>query len=131
MNAKTCVPHNDVTSMDSYYSQGRDHQTEHLRTFPATDAKYSPFLSTKGQAYGERSRSPFQQECQSLDAAAGPGSFSKYHLFTHSSARKTPPEEDKLQQDRGHDAAHVPCYGGYKKKEFVKKRNSLRAEQQL
>ncbi|XP_013881934.1 homeobox protein aristaless-like 4 [Austrofundulus limnaeus] len=106
MNTESCVSHTDMTSMDSYYSQGRDHQTEHFRTFPASDTKHSPFLTSKGQAYGEKSRSPFQQEGQSLDAAAGQGSFSKYHVFTHRSARKTPPDED-----RGHNGAHIPCYG--------------------
>ncbi|XP_071388002.1 homeobox protein aristaless-like 4 [Centroberyx affinis] len=119
MNAETCVSYSDMTSMDSYYSpsaaQGRDHQTDHFRTFPGTDTKYSPaaFLPNKGQAYGEKSRSPFQQECQSLDAtaAAGQGTFSKYHLFVQRSSCKTPPEEGKLHQDSGHNGALIPCYG--------------------
>ncbi|MEQ2229562.1 hypothetical protein ILYODFUR_020174 [Ilyodon furcidens] len=118
MNAETCIPYGDMTSMDSYYSpsaaQGRDHQTDHFRTFPASDTKYSPtaFQSSKGQAYGEKSRSPFQQECHSLDAAAaGQGSFSKYHLFMQRSSCKTPPAEDKLHQERGHNGALLPCYG--------------------
>uniref|UniRef100_A0A3Q1EXB3 Homeobox protein aristaless-like 4 n=1 Tax=Acanthochromis polyacanthus TaxID=80966 RepID=A0A3Q1EXB3_9TELE len=118
MNAETCFSYSDMTSMDSYYSpsaaQGRDHQTDHFRTFPATDTKYSPtaFLPNKGQAYGEKSRSPFQQECQSLDAAAaGQNTFSKYHLFMQRSSCKTPPEEDKLHQERGHNGALIPCYG--------------------
>lgn len=104
--------------MDSYYSpsavQSRDHQTDHFRTFPAPDTKYSPtaFLPNKGQAYGEKSRSPFQQECPSLDAAAaGQGTFSKYHLFMQRSSCKTPPEEGKLQPDGGHSGALVSCYG--------------------
>lgn len=118
MNAETCVSYCDMTSMDSYYSpsaaQGREHQTGHFRTFPATDTKYSPaaFLSSKGQAYGEKSRSPFQQECQSLDAAAaGQGTFSKYHLFMQTSSCKTPPEDSKLHQESGHNGALIPCYG--------------------
>ncbi|XP_023809200.1 homeobox protein aristaless-like 4 [Oryzias latipes] len=119
MDAETCISYCDMTSMDSYYSpsaaaQSRDHQPDHFRTFPATDTKYSPtsFLPNKGQAYGEKSRSPFEQECQSLDAtAAGQGSFSKYHLFMHRSSCKTPPEDDKLQQERGPNGV-LPCYAG-------------------
>ena len=133
MNAETCVSYSDMTSMDSYYSpsaaQGRDHQTDHFRTFPAAaDTKYSPtaFLPNKGQAYGEKSRSPFQQqqqqqqqqqECQSLDAAsaAGQGTFSKYHLFMQRSSCKTPPEEGKLHQESGHNGALISCYGECRK----------------
>lgn len=118
MNAEICVSYSDMTSMDSYYSpsavQSRDHQTDLFRTFPAPDTKYSPtaFLPNKGHAYGEKSRSPFQQECPSLDAAAaGQGTFSKYHLFMQRSSCKTPPEEGKLQPDGGHSGALVSCYG--------------------
>lgn len=118
MNAEICVSHGDMTSMDSYYSpsaaQGRDHPAEHFGTFQAADTKYSPtaLLSAKGQAYGEKSRSPFQQECQSLDAAAaGQDSFSKYHLFMHRSSCKTPPEEGKLHPESGRNGALVSCYG--------------------
>ncbi|XP_054476018.1 LOW QUALITY PROTEIN: homeobox protein aristaless-like 4 [Anoplopoma fimbria] len=114
MNAETCVSYSDMTSMDSYYSPSADHQTDHFRTFPTADTKYSPtaFLPNKGQAYGEKSRSPFQQECQSLDAAtAGQGTFSKYHLFMQRSSCKTPPEESKLHQDSGHTGALISCYG--------------------
>lgn len=130
MNAETCVSYSDMTSMDSYYSpsaaQGRDHHADHFRTFPATDTKYSPtaFLPNKGQAYGEKSRSPFQQECQSLDAAAaGQGTFSKYHLFMQRSSCKTPPEEGKLHQESGHNGALVPCYGEFRKR---KRKNTQR-----
>lgn len=118
MNAEICVSHGDMTSMDSYYSpsaaQGRDHPAEHFGTFQAADTKYSPtaLLPAKGQAYGEKSRSPFQQECQSLDAAAaGQDSFSKYHLFMHRSSCKTPPEEGKLHPESGRNGALVSCYG--------------------
>lgn len=118
MNAEVCVSHGDMTSMDSYYSpsaaQGRDHPAEHFGTFQAADTKYSPsaLLPAKGQAYGEKSRSPFQQECQSLDAAAaGQDSFSKYHLFMHRSSCKTPPEESKLHPESGRNGALVSCYG--------------------
>ncbi|CAB1448214.1 unnamed protein product [Pleuronectes platessa] len=118
MNTETCVSYSDMTSMDSYYSasaaaQGRDHQADHFRTFPATDTKYSPtaFLPNKGQAYGEKSRSPFQQECQSLDAAAaGQGTFGKYHLFMQRSSCKTSSEEGKLHPERGHNGGLIPCY---------------------
>nr|XP_015808611.2 homeobox protein aristaless-like 4 isoform X1 [Nothobranchius furzeri] len=114
MNTETCVSHSNMTSMDSYYSQSRNRQTDHFRTFPTSDTKYSPtaFLSNKGQAYGEKSSSPFQQECQSLDAAAaGQGSFSKYQIFVQRSSCKTPPEEDKLLQEGGRDGALISCYG--------------------
>lgn len=125
MNAEICVSHGDMTSMDSYYSpsaaQGRDHPAEHFGTFQAADTKYSPtaLLPAKGQAYGEKSRSPFQQECQSLDAAAaGQDSFSKYHLFMHRSSCKTPPEEGKLHPESGRNGALVSCYGECAKEHF-------------
>lgn len=117
MNAEICLSYSDMTSMDSYYSpsaaQIREQQ-DHFRTLPAPDTKYSPtaFLPDKGQAFGDKSRSPFQQECPSLDAAAaGQGTFSKYHLFTHRSSCKTPPEEGKVQPDGGLGGALVSCYG--------------------
>ncbi|MGH0124856.1 UNVERIFIED_CONTAM: hypothetical protein FKN15_017146 [Acipenser sinensis] len=100
--------------MDSYYStpQGRDHQTNPFRTFQPGDTKYSPtFLTNKGQAYGEKSRSPFQQECQSLDASSGEGTFNKYHLFMQRSSCKTPPEGSKLHQDSSLNVALISCYG--------------------
>ncbi|XP_054892819.1 homeobox protein aristaless-like 4 [Poeciliopsis prolifica] len=118
MNAETCVPYSDMTSMNSYYNpsaaQGRDHQADHFRTFPASDIKYSStaFLSSKGQAYGEKSRSPFQQECQSLDAAAaGQGSFSKYQLFMQRSSCKNTARGRQAAAERGHNGALVLCYG--------------------
>ncbi|XP_014031432.1 homeobox protein aristaless-like 4 isoform X1 [Salmo salar] len=116
MNAETCVSYCDMTSMDSYYSssapQGRDHPTNPFRTFQVSDTKYSPtFLPNKGQAYGEKSRSPFQQECQSLDATTGEGTFNKYHLFMQRSSCKPPPEGGKLHQESGHNGALIPCYG--------------------
>lgn len=135
MNAETCVSYSDMTSMDSYYSpsaaQGRDHHADHFRTFPATDTKYSPtaFLPNKGQAYGEKSRSPFQQECQSLDAAAaGQGTFSKYHLFMQRSSCKTPPEEGKLHQESGHNGALVPCYGEFRKRKKKKHSEGIKLQ---
>ncbi|XP_051963419.1 homeobox protein aristaless-like 4 [Xyrauchen texanus] len=116
MNAETCVSFCDMTSMDSYYSpsapQGRDHQANPSRTFQASDSKYSPaFLTNKGQTYGETSRGPFQQECQSLDATAEEGTFNKYHLFMQRSSCKTPPDSSKLQQESGHNGGLIACYG--------------------
>ncbi|KTF85284.1 hypothetical protein cypCar_00006062 [Cyprinus carpio] len=117
MNAETCVSYCEMTSMDSYYSpsapQGRDHQANPFRTFQPSDTKYSPaFLTNKGQAFGEKSGSPFQQECQSLDATAGEGTFNKYHLFMQRSSSKTPPDSSKLQQESGHNGGLIACYGG-------------------
>ncbi|XP_053490081.1 homeobox protein aristaless-like 4 [Ictalurus furcatus] len=125
MNAETCVSYCDMTSMDSYYSasaaQARDQQANNpFRTFPtSSDTKYSPtFLSSstnstssssKAPAYGEKSRSPFQQECQPLDGTAGEGTFNKYHLFMHRSSCKTPPESSKLHQDS--NGGLISCYG--------------------
>lgn len=114
MNA-ACVSYCDMTSMDSYYStstaQGRDHQANPFRTFPTTETKYSPtFIAGKGQPYVEKSRSPFQQECQSLDGAEE-GTFNKYQLFMQRPSCKTPPEGSKLHSDSGLNGALVPCYG--------------------
>lgn len=119
MNAETCVSYCDMTSMDSYYSpsapQGRDHQANPFRTFQSSDTKYSSaFLTNKGQAYGEKSRSPFQQECQSLDATAGEGTFNKYHLFMQRSSCKTPTDSSKLQQESEHNGGLIACYGKLK-----------------
>lgn len=115
MNADTCVSYCDMTSMDSYYSasiaQGRDHQTNPFRTFPTTETKYSPtFLPGKGQAYGEKPRSPFQPECHSLDGAEE-SSFNKYQLFMQRPTCKTPPEGGKLHPDSAHNGTLIPCYG--------------------
>nr|QXO37065.1 alx4a protein [Ancistrus sp. JW-2021] len=116
MNAETCVSYCDMTSMDSYYSasaaQARDQQANPFRTFQASDTKYSPtFLPNKGQGYGEKSRSPFQQECQPLDGTAGEGTFNKYHLFMQRSSCKTPPESSKLHQDSAANGGLISCYG--------------------
>ncbi|KAJ8340159.1 hypothetical protein SKAU_G00347920 [Synaphobranchus kaupii] len=115
MNAETCISYCDMTSMDTYYNpsapQGRDHQANPFRTFQASDTKYGPtFLTNKGHAYGEKSRSPFQQECQSLDATSGEGTFNKYHLFMQRSSCKTPPEGSKLHQESEHNGALISCY---------------------
>lgn len=114
MNA-ACVSYCDMTSMDSYYStstaQGRDHQANPFRTFPTTETKYSPtFIPGKGQPYGEKSRSPFQPECQSLDGAEE-STFNKYQLFMQRPTCKTPPEGSKLHPDSGLNGTLIPCYG--------------------
>ncbi len=124
MNAETCISYCEMTSMDSYYSpsapQGRDHEANPFRTFQASDTKYSPaFLTNKGQAFGEKSGSPFQQECQSLDATAGEGTFNKYHLFMQRSSCKTPPDSSTLQQESAHNGGLIACYG-----EFITRRLS-------
>ncbi|XP_063335518.1 homeobox protein aristaless-like 4 [Pelmatolapia mariae] len=115
MNADTCVSYCDMTSMDSYYStstaQSRDHQANPFRTFPTTETKYSPtFIPGKGQAYGEKSRSPFQPDCQSLDGAEE-GTFNKYQLFMQRPTCKTPPEGSKLHPDSAHNGTLISCYG--------------------
>ena len=118
MNADTCVSYCDMTSMDSYYStataaQGREHQANNpFRTFPGAESKYSPtFIPGKGQGYGEKSRSPFQSECQSLDGTEE-GTFSKYQLFMQRPSCKTPPEGNKLHPaDSAHNGTLIPCYG--------------------
>lgn len=115
MNADTCVSYCDMTSMDSYYStstaQSRDHQANPFRTFPTTETKYSPtFIPGKGQAYGEKSRSPFQPDCQSLDGAEE-GTFNKYQLFMQRPTCKTPPEGSKLHPDSTHNGTLISCYG--------------------
>lgn len=115
MNADTCVSYCDMTSMDSYYSpsaaQGRDLQANSFRTFTTTESKYSPtFIPGKGQAYGEKSRSPFQPECQSLDGAEE-ATFNKYQLFMQRPTCKTPPEGGKLHPDSGHNGTLIACYG--------------------
>ncbi|KAI9529578.1 hypothetical protein NQZ68_007815 [Dissostichus eleginoides] len=93
--------------------QGRDHQANPFRTFPSSETKYSPtFIPGKGQAYGEKSRSPFQTECQSLDGSEE-GSFNKYQLFLQRPSCKTPPEGSKLHADSGHNGSLIPCYEVY------------------
>ncbi|CAL1594947.1 unnamed protein product [Knipowitschia caucasica] len=114
MNADTCVSYCDMTSMDSYYSPSapaREHQGNPFRTFPSTDTKYSPtYLSgAKGPAYGEKSRSPFQSECVSLDGVED-GAF-KYQLFMQRPGCKTPPEGGKLHTDSAHNGTLMTCFG--------------------
>lgn len=124
MNA-ACVSYCDMTSMDSYYStstaQGREHQ---FRTFPTAETKYSPtFIPGKGQPYAEKSRSPFQQECQSLDGAED-STFNKYQLFMQRPTCKTPPEGSKLHSDSGLNGTLVSCYGECRKDETYNERRA-------
>nr|XP_029510935.1 homeobox protein aristaless-like 4 [Oncorhynchus nerka] len=121
MNADTCVSYCDMTSMDSYYNtpspHGRDQQpSDPFRIFQPSETKYSPTFLPKGQqGYEEKSRSPFQQECQSLDDGTEEGNnFNKYHLFMQRPSCKTPPEGEKLHQESGgHNDALIPCYGEF------------------
>ncbi|XP_077050608.1 homeobox protein aristaless-like 4b [Siphateles boraxobius] len=111
MNADACVSYCDMTSMDSYYppssGQGRVQQANPYRTFQPSDSKYSPtFLPAKGQAYGDKPRSPFQQECPSLEESSAESPYNKYHLFMQRPTCKTPTEDSKLQDD-----ALISCYG--------------------
>ncbi|XDV28694.1 hypothetical protein PO909_031916 [Leuciscus waleckii] len=110
MNADACVSYCDMTSMDSYYppssGQGRVQQANPYRTFQPSDSKYSPtFLPAKGQAYGDKPRSPFQQECPSLEESSAESPYSKY-LFMQRPTCKSPTEDSKLQ-----DGALISCYG--------------------
>ncbi|XP_005986975.1 homeobox protein aristaless-like 4 [Latimeria chalumnae] len=117
MNADTCVSYCDMAAMDSYYNsapQGREHQGSPFRTFQPSD-KFSPtFLANKGQPFGDKSRSPYQQECQPLDANVqnntGEGSFNKYHhIYMQRTSCKTPPENSKIQEGN-HNGALIPCF---------------------
>ncbi|XP_070974862.1 homeobox protein aristaless-like 4 [Oncorhynchus clarkii lewisi] len=118
MNADTCVSYCDMTSIDSYYNtpspHGRDQQpSDPFRIFQPSETKYSPTFLPKGQqGYEEKSRSPFQQECQSLDDGTEEGNnFNKYHLFMQRPTCKTPPEGEKLHQESGgHNDALIPSY---------------------
>nr|XP_061811330.1 homeobox protein aristaless-like 4 [Nerophis lumbriciformis] len=118
MNVETCSPYSDMTSKDAFYSfsaaQTREQQTDHFRSFTSPDTKYSPtaFVQAhKGHTYGDKPRSPFQQECHSLDAvsAAGQTAFSKFHIFAHRSSCRTPPDEGEGQA--GQSAEIISCYG--------------------
>ncbi|XP_069761507.1 homeobox protein aristaless-like 4 [Narcine bancroftii] len=115
MNGEICVSYCDITSMDSYYNQGREHQHSPFRTFQPSD-KFGPnFLANKGQSYGDKSRNPFHQECEPLDTnvqnPTGDSSFNKY-LYMQSAARTTKsPAQNKKIQEASHNGALIPCYG--------------------
>lgn len=127
MNADTCVSYCDMTSMDSYYNSpsphGRDQPSDPFRIFQPSETKYNPTFLLKGQqGYEEKSRSPFQQECQSLDDGTeeGNNNFNKYHLFMQRPTCKTPPEGEKLHQESGgHNDALIPCYGEFQTVPFA------------
>ncbi|XP_072129268.1 homeobox protein aristaless-like 4 [Mobula birostris] len=117
MNGETCVSYCEITSMDSYYNtapQGREHQHAPFRTFQPTD-KFGPnFLANKGQNYGDKSRNPFHQECESLDTNVqnpiGDSAFNKY-LYMQSAGRtaKSPVQNKKIQE-ASPNGALIPCY---------------------
>lgn len=137
MNA-ACVSYCDMTSMDSYYSTStapgsREHQVNNpFRTFTTTESnKYSSstFIPGKGQqGYGEKPRSPFQPDCQSLDGSEE-GSFNKYQLFMQRPGCKTPPEGGKLLPDSGlNNGTLISCYGEWDERE--KWSNTVRLDEE-
>lgn len=104
MNADTPVSYCDMTSMDLYYSPSPG-QERVQQVNPYSDSKYSPtFLAGKGQAYGDKPRSPFHQDYQDITAESV---YNKYHHFMQRSTCKTPSEDSKLLQDD----ALISCYG--------------------
>ncbi|XP_059829947.1 homeobox protein aristaless-like 4 isoform X1 [Hypanus sabinus] len=118
MNGETCVSYCEITSMDSYYNtapQGREHQHSPFRTFQPSD-KFGPnFLANKGQSYGDKSRNPFHQECESLDTNVqnpiGDSAFNKY-LYMQSAGRTArSPVQNKKIQEASPNGALIPCYG--------------------
>ncbi|KAM8940087.1 homeobox protein aristaless-like 4 isoform 2-T2 [Pelodytes ibericus] len=116
MNADPCVSFCEPPIMDCFYSpapQGRDIQSSPFRAFPSSD-KYSPsFLASKGHGFGDKSRTSYQQECQSLDGSGQSGtgeqqaSFTKYqpHIYMQN---KSPADNLKLQDSSGDSL--IPCY---------------------
>ncbi|XP_072322736.1 homeobox protein aristaless-like 4 [Scyliorhinus torazame] len=117
MNGETCVSYCDIASMDSYYNpappQGREHQHSPFRTYQPGD-KFAPnFLANKSQSYADKSRTPFQQECEPLDNsiqnATGDSAFNKY-LYMQSAGRAAKsPAEDKIQEVT-HNGGLISCY---------------------
>ncbi|CAH2325743.1 homeobox aristaless-like 4 [Pelobates cultripes] len=122
MNADPCVSYCDLPAMDCFYSptasaQGRQTQSSPFRAFQPSD-KFNPaFLASKGQGFGDKSRGPYQQECQSLDGngqsgtGEQQGSFTKYqpHIYMqNSSCNKSPADSLKLQDSPGDPL--IPCY---------------------
>ncbi|XP_067902574.1 homeobox protein aristaless-like 4b [Heterodontus francisci] len=116
MNGETCVSYCDIASMDSYYNpapQAREHQDSPFRTFQPSDKFGSNFLANKGQSYGDKSRTPFQQECEPLDTSVqnptGDSAFNKY-LYMQSAGRTAKsPAQNKIQE-ASHNGALIPCY---------------------
>ncbi|XP_032894510.1 homeobox protein aristaless-like 4 [Amblyraja radiata] len=117
MNGETCVSYCDMSSMDSYYNpgpQGREHQHSPFRTFQPAD-KFGPnFLPNKGQSYGDKTRNPFQQECEPLDAnvqaTTGDSAFNKYLYMQTAGRTSKSPAHNKKIQDSSHNGALIPCY---------------------
>ncbi|KAJ3595944.1 hypothetical protein NHX12_002353 [Muraenolepis orangiensis] len=74
------------------------------------DSRKERMKMDEGQSqsqYGEKSRSPYRQECRSLDGTDD-GPFNKYHLFAQRPTCTTPPESSALEN--GHNGALIPCY---------------------
>lgn len=112
--------------MDCYYSpapQVRELQSSPFRAFQPSD-KFSPaFLSSKGQSFGDKSRSSsYQQECQTLDGSAreqqSQGTYPKYHqqsqqqqqshIYMQNNSCKSPSDSLKLQDSPGEPL--ISCY---------------------
>nr|QNR56066.1 alx4 [Neoceratodus forsteri] len=94
MSADSCISYCDMPTMDSYFSsaapQGREVQgilSPPFRALPPPvhcSDKFgaNSYLASKGQSFGDRSRSPYShQECQ--QESARDGSFNKYHHHHH------------------------------------------------
>ncbi|KAM5138853.1 homeobox protein aristaless-like 4 [Mantella aurantiaca] len=130
MNATDpCVSYCEPPAMDCYYSpapQVRELQSSPFRAFQPSD-KFSPaFLASKGQSFGDKSRSAsYQPECQTLDGSAREqqtqqGTFPKYqshhqqsqqqqsHIYMPNSSCKSPSDSLKLQDSPGEPL--IPCY---------------------
>ncbi|XP_072448795.1 homeobox protein aristaless-like 4 [Chiloscyllium punctatum] len=115
MNGETCVSYCDMASMDSFYNSAPQEQQSPFRTFQPSD-KFGPnFLNNKGQSYGEKPRTPFQQECESLDSSiqnpsAGDNAvFNKYLYMQGAGRAAKSPAHNKLQES-SHNGALIPCY---------------------
>ncbi|XP_060694580.1 homeobox protein aristaless-like 4 [Hemiscyllium ocellatum] len=116
MNGETCVSYCDMASMDSFYNSAPQEQQSPFRTFQPSD-KFGPtFLNNKGQNYGEKPRTPFQQECEPLDStiqnpSAGDNAvFNKYLYMQGAGRAAKSPAHTKLQES-SHNGALIPCYG--------------------
>ncbi|XP_029439028.1 homeobox protein aristaless-like 4 [Rhinatrema bivittatum] len=124
MNADTCVSYCETTGMDSYYSaaaQGREQQGSPFRAFQLSDKFAASFLASKGQSFGDKPRSCYQQECQSLDGGAQSSAGEQHrgaagllppqqqHLYLQRNC-KSPPETLKGQESN-HKGALISCYG--------------------
>ncbi|XP_020365753.1 homeobox protein aristaless-like 4 [Rhincodon typus] len=114
MNGETCVSYCDMASMDSFYNSAPQEQQSPFRTFEPSD-KFAPnFLNNKGQSYGEKPRTPFQQECEPLDSSiqnpsAGDSVFNKYLYIQGAGRAAKSPAQNKIEE-ANHNGALIPCY---------------------